>query len=203
MLSRQKVGHGLVVYEWPNSRPWNLLFRACNFQQNYLFCWLEAEILWNLGSEIPKFSFRHWNLPSPSTTMSYPTSCLPKSTTHKRVSKSMAFKIASSVDVQKSQLCCTSNFRTRLGVSDYHWGQNYYMPLFCFGDFFCSYCRDQPFCGSGKMFPGINFWKLLILLRDRPCLELIIISSNFQAFLLLQKIAGICLKASNYSKRSQ
>ena len=29
--------------------------------------------------------------------------------------------------------------------------------------------------------------KLLILLRDRPCLESIIVSSNFQAFLFLQK----------------
>ena len=37
------------------------------------------------------------------------------------------------------------------------------------------------------MFPGINFWKIAdFLLRDGPCLELIIVSSNFQALLLLQ-----------------
>ena len=36
------------------------------------------------------------------------------------------------------------------------------------------------------MFPGINSEKLLILLRDRPSLELIIVSSNFQALLFAQ-----------------
>ena len=33
------------------------------------------------------------------------------------------------------------------------------------------------------MCPGITIWKLLILLRDRPCMKFIIISSNFQALL--------------------
>ena len=36
------------------------------------------------------------------------------------------------------------------------------------------------------MFPGINFWNLLILLRDRPGLGLIFVSSNFQVLLLLR-----------------
>ena len=36
------------------------------------------------------------------------------------------------------------------------------------------------------MFPGINFWKITDFLPDGPCLELIIVSSNFQALLLLQ-----------------
>ena len=44
------------------------------------------------------------------------------------------------------------------------------------------YCRDHNYSGSGKIVSGI---KLLILLRDRPCLELIIVSSNFQALLFL------------------
>ena len=35
------------------------------------------------------------------------------------------------------------------------------------------------------MFPGINFWKITDFLRDGPCVELIIVSSNFQALLLL------------------
>ena len=43
--------------------------------------------------------------------------------------------------------------------------------------------------------------KLLILLRDRPCLDLIIISSNFQAFLFLQTITGISLTQINSSKK--
>ena len=34
--------------------------------------------------------------------------------------------------------------------------------------------------------PGINSEKLQILLRDGPCLELMIVSSHFQALLLLQ-----------------
>ena len=38
-----------------------------------------------------------------------------------------------------------------------------------------------------KCFQELISGKLLILLRDRPCLELIVISSNFQAFLFLQK----------------
>ena len=49
------------------------------------------------------------------------------------------------------------------------------------------YCRDQNYSGSGKMFPGINSEKLLFfLMQEGPCLELIIVSSNFQALLLLQ-----------------
>ena len=38
-----------------------------------------------------------------------------------------------------------------------------------------------------KCFQKVISEKLLILLRDRPCLELIIVSSNFQACLFLQK----------------
>ena len=38
-----------------------------------------------------------------------------------------------------------------------------------------------------KCFQELISDKLLILLWDRPCLELIIVSSNFQAFLFLQK----------------
>ena len=38
-----------------------------------------------------------------------------------------------------------------------------------------------------KCFQELISGKLPILLRDRPCLELIMISSNFQAFLFLQK----------------
>ena len=47
------------------------------------------------------------------------------------------------------------------------------------------YCRDQNFSGSGKIFPGINFWKITDFLREKPRSELIIVSSNFQALLLL------------------
>ena len=36
------------------------------------------------------------------------------------------------------------------------------------------------------MFPGINFWKITDFLRDGPFFELVIVSSNFQALLLLQ-----------------
>ena len=36
------------------------------------------------------------------------------------------------------------------------------------------------------MFPELGSEQLQILLRDRPCLELIIVSSNFQALLFLQ-----------------
>ena len=38
-----------------------------------------------------------------------------------------------------------------------------------------------------KCFRELISEKLLILLRDRPCLEFIIVSSNFQAFLFFQK----------------
>ena len=50
------------------------------------------------------------------------------------------------------------------------------------------------------MFPGINFRKIIDLLRDRTCLEKTV-SSNFQAFLFLQKITGISPKATNSRKR--
>ena len=44
--------------------------------------------------------------------------------------------------------------------------------------------------------------KLLIVLRGRPCLELIIVSSNFQRFALLAgQTTGISLKALNSSKK--
>ena len=43
------------------------------------------------------------------------------------------------------------------------------------------YCRDKNYSGSGKCFQELISEKLLILLRDRPCLELIIVSNNFQA----------------------
>ena len=36
------------------------------------------------------------------------------------------------------------------------------------------YCRDQTYGASGNMFSGISSEKLMILLRDRPCLELMI-----------------------------
>ena len=49
------------------------------------------------------------------------------------------------------------------------------------------YCRDHNYSGSGKCFQELISKKLLALLRDRPCLELIIIFSNFQALLFLQK----------------
>ena len=35
-------------------------------------------------------------------------------------------------------------------------------------------------------FQELTSEEMLVLLRDRPCLELIILSSNFQALLLLQ-----------------
>ena len=37
-----------------------------------------------------------------------------------------------------------------------------------------------------RILSGIDFKKLRILLRERPCLELNIVSSNFQALLFLQ-----------------
>ena len=43
--------------------------------------------------------------------------------------------------------------------------------------------------------------KLLILLRDGPCLELIIVSSNFQASSSGRKITGSSLKAIDSSKK--
>ena len=66
------------------------------------------------------------------------------------------------------------------------------------------YCRDKKYSGSGKCSRNCNFWKWLILLRDRPCLELTIVSSNFQALLFLQDKwleIGISLKAINSSKK--
>ena len=73
------------------------------------------------------------------------------------------------------------------------WGRNAFAPCAPFPD--CSgcvctgeakYCRDQNYSGSGKTFPGINFWKITDFLWDGSCLELIIVSSNFQTLLLLQ-----------------
>ena len=55
-----------------------------------------------------------------------------------------------------------------------------------------------------KCFQELISEKLRILLRDWadwPCLELNIISGNFQAFLFLQKITGVSLEAINSSKR--
>ena len=51
--------------------------------------------------------------------------------------------------------------------------------------------RSPPFKnarleGIRKMFPKTDFWKITNFLRGRPCLELIIASSNFQALLFLQ-----------------
>ena len=50
------------------------------------------------------------------------------------------------------------------------------------------YCRDQNDCGSGKCFQELVSEQLLILLQDRPCLELIIVSSTstVQALLFWQ-----------------
>ena len=48
------------------------------------------------------------------------------------------------------------------------------------------YCQGPNYSGSGKMFPGINCWTITDILRDRPCLELLIVSSNYQALLFLQ-----------------
>ena len=48
------------------------------------------------------------------------------------------------------------------------------------------YCRDQNYCGSEKCFQELISEKYRFFLRDGPCLELIIVSSNFQALLLLQ-----------------
>ena len=39
---------------------------------------------------------------------------------------------------------------------------------------------------SRNLLPGMNFWKLRILLRDTACLEVIIVSSIFPALLFLQ-----------------
>ena len=55
----------------------------------------------------------------------------------------------------------------------------------------------------GKYFQEFMSEKLLSLLQDRPCLELIIISSNFQSFALLAgQTTRISLKAINCSKKS-
>ena len=52
-----------------------------------------------------------------------------------------------------------------------------------------------------KSFRELISEKLLILLRGRPCLELILVSSNFRALLFFAgQIAGISLKAMNFSK---
>ena len=49
-----------------------------------------------------------------------------------------------------------------------------------------TYCRDQIIADPEKYFQELISEKLLIFLRDGPCLELIIASSNFQALLRLQ-----------------
>ena len=51
---------------------------------------------------------------------------------------------------------------------------------------FVGYCWDQTYNGSRKMFSGTHSQNLLILLQHRPCLELIIVSSSFQALFFLQ-----------------
>ena len=60
------------------------------------------------------------------------------------------------------------------------------MKLACATTRNMQYCRDQNYSGSGKCFQEFISEELLILLRDGPCLELIIVSNNFQALLLLQ-----------------
>ena len=53
-----------------------------------------------------------------------------------------------------------------------------------------------------KRFQELTREKLLIILRDRPCLELIIVASNFQGFVhLAGQITGIGLTGFNSSKR--
>ena len=52
------------------------------------------------------------------------------------------------------------------------------------------------------MVPGINFWKITDLLRDRPYFELIIVSRKFSVFALLSgEITGISLEAMNSCKK--
>ena len=47
------------------------------------------------------------------------------------------------------------------------------------------------------MFPGNDFWKLLIPLRDRPCLELLIASKSFQGSWTEPLFANRALGAKN------
>ena len=49
-----------------------------------------------------------------------------------------------------------------------------------------TYCRNKIIADPEKCFQELISEKLMILLRDRPCLELIIVYSNFQALLFLQ-----------------
>ena len=72
--------------------------------------------------------------------------------------------------------------------------------------FFCT-PRSKPvvetkiIADPDKSFQEFVSEELLILLRDRSCLELILVFSNFQAWLFLQdKWIGISLKAVNSSK---
>ena len=51
---------------------------------------------------------------------------------------------------------------------------------------FLEYCRDKNYSGSGKYFQELISEKLLTLLQDRPCLDLSIVSSKFQALLFFQ-----------------
>ena len=48
------------------------------------------------------------------------------------------------------------------------------------------YFRVKNYGGSGKCIQESISDKVLVLLRDRPCLQLIIVSSNFQALPYLQ-----------------
>ena len=74
-LPPHKWGMDWWCIEMPMFRPWNLL--SWNFQYNLVFCWLEAEFLWNFRRWNSKF--RAWNLANPSTTIPYHTSSLPTS----------------------------------------------------------------------------------------------------------------------------
>ena len=65
-----------------------------------------------------------------------------------------------------------------------------------------TYSQDQNYSGSGKILPEIFSGKLLILLRDRPCLESILVSSKFSGFALLAgQITGFSLKDINSRKK--
>ena len=52
--------------------------------------------------------------------------------------------------------------------------------------FFRNTVGTKIIAGPEKCFQELISEKLLILLRDRPCLELIIVSSNLQALLFLR-----------------
>ena len=50
------------------------------------------------------------------------------------------------------------------------------------------------------MFPGMHVCKNADLLRDRPCLALLIASSNFPVLFLQNNIAGISVNVINLSE---